>query len=305
MGKRILQWHPAFQAALQIELSQSKDFLQFEREYNLTEKPLQIDTLIIKKDPGCQIEKSIGRIFRQYNIVEYKSPEDYISVNDFFKVNGYTCIYQANTEREMQIRPEELTVTRAGYHFPRKLLLFLREHYHADIKDPYPGIYYISGFLFPIQILVIGELSKEENVWLSRLRNDLQLAEDIEPLAKAYKGMEKNPMYAAAMDLIVRANWKKYQEGRKMCEALRELFEDELKEREKQGIGKGIEQGIERGIEQGKADAVLELLGELGPVPEQLRMQIMSQTDCKILTAWIKLAAKAASMEEFAACIAE
>ena len=85
MGKRILQWHPAFQAALQIELSQSKDFLQFEREYNLTEKPLQIDTLIIKKDPGCQIEKSIGRIFRQYNIVEYKSPEDYISVNDFLK----------------------------------------------------------------------------------------------------------------------------------------------------------------------------------------------------------------------------
>ena len=118
----------------------------------------------------------------------------------FLKVNGYTCIYQANTEREMQIRPEELTVTLAGYHFPRKLLLFLREHYHADIKDPYPGIYYISGFLFPIQILEIGELSKEENVWLSRLRNDLQLAEDIEPLAKG----EPDGVCRVSADLLIR-----------------------------------------------------------------------------------------------------
>ncbi|WP_343248636.1 3-isopropylmalate dehydrogenase [Diplocloster hominis] len=287
MGKRILQWHPAFQAALQIELSNEECILQFEREYNLSDKPLQIDTLIIKKEPGRQIRKSIGRIFRQYNIVEYKGPEDYISINSFFKVNGYTCIYQADTEHEMEIPPEELTITLVGYHYPRKLLMFLRESYHAEVDRPYPGIYYISGFLFPIQILVIGELSKEENVWLGRLRNDLQLKEDIEPLAKAYRGMEKNPLYVAAMDLIVRANWKKYQEGRKMCEALRELFADELKERENMGI------------EQGKADSVLELLGELGPVPEQLRVRITSQSDGSVLSAWLKLAARANSIEEF------
>ncbi|WP_330655959.1 hypothetical protein [Diplocloster modestus] len=130
-------------------------------------------------------------------------------------------------------------------------------------------------------------MSKEENVWLGRLRNDLELKADIEPLAKAYKGMEKNPLYAAAMDLIVRANWKKYQEGRKMCEALRELFADELKERENLGI------------EQGKADDVLELLGELGQVPEQLRIRVTSQKDVSILSAWLKLAARADSIEEF------
>lgn len=287
MGKRILQWHPAFQAALQIELSKEEDFLQFEREYNLSSKPLQIDTLIIKKEPGFRIEKSIGRIFRRYNIVEYKGPEDYISINSFFKVNGYTCIYQANTEHEMEIPPEELTITLAGYHYPRKLLLYLQDFYHAEVDRPYPGIYYVSGFLFPIQILIIGELSKEENVWLGRLRNDLELKADIEPLAKAYKGMEKNPLYAAAMDLIVRANWKKYQEGRKMCEALRELFADELKERENLGI------------EQGKADDVLELLGELGQVPEPLRIRVTSQKDVSILSAWLKLAARADSIEEF------
>lgn len=89
--------------------------------------------------------------------------------------------------------------------------------------------------LFPVQILVIRELSKEDNVWLSRLRSGLELQEDIEVLAKAYKGKEKHPLYEAAMDLIIRANWEKYQEVRKMCDALRELFADELEERESKG----------------------------------------------------------------------
>lgn len=30
------------------------------------------------------------------------------------------------------------------------------------------------------------------------------------------------------MDLIMRANWEQMEEGRNMCEALRELFADEL-----------------------------------------------------------------------------
>ena len=39
--------------------------------------------------------------------------------------------------------------------------------------------------------------------------------DDIRPLANAYKGNEKNPMYAAVMYLIVRANRKQYEEGKK------------------------------------------------------------------------------------------
>lgn len=79
MEEKTLQWHAAFQAALQIEFMEEKEYLQFLEEYNLSKKPLQIDTLIIKLEPGRKIQKSLGRIFRQYNIVEYKSPGDYIS----------------------------------------------------------------------------------------------------------------------------------------------------------------------------------------------------------------------------------
>ena len=65
MKKRPLQWHPAFQAVLQIELMEDREFLRFLEEYNLTKKPLQIDTLIIKMDRGKRIHKSFGRLFRQ------------------------------------------------------------------------------------------------------------------------------------------------------------------------------------------------------------------------------------------------
>lgn len=34
-----------------------------------------------------------------------------------------------------------------------------------------------------------------------------------------------------------------------MCEALKELFADELAEREEKGIEKGIEKGLEKGIQ--------------------------------------------------------
>jgi hypothetical protein len=55
--------------------------LIFEIERDLTAAPLKIDVLIIKKRKNVAIKKNIAEIFRHYNIVEYKSPDDYISLN--------------------------------------------------------------------------------------------------------------------------------------------------------------------------------------------------------------------------------
>lgn len=243
MDKKKLQWHPAFYAVLKIELEQERHSLQFYVEYNLTRKPLQIDALIIKVEPGKTIQKNIGRIFRRYNIIEYKSMTDYMSVNDFFKVTAYACIFQSNTARVQEIQPTEVTLTLAGEHYPRKLTAFLKDTYHVDIKPAFPGIYHVHGLLFPMQLLVIRELQKDDNIWLSRLRSGLKLQEDIEVLAAAYSGKEKNPLYETAMDLIIRANWEKYQEVRNVCDALKELYAEELKEREDIGLENGFKKG--------------------------------------------------------------
>ena len=93
----LIQWHPTFFADVQVELRKESEKLSFQSEYQLSKKPMEIDVLIIKKKTEEPIEKNIGRIFRKYNIVEYKSPTDYLGIDDFYKVYGYACFYKADT----------------------------------------------------------------------------------------------------------------------------------------------------------------------------------------------------------------
>ena len=91
-----IQWHPAFDAALQIELEDEAEYLEFEPEHLLSKKPMQIDVLV-KNEKDVKIKKNIGRIFRQYNIIEYKSPDDKLNIDDFYKIYGYACLYKSET----------------------------------------------------------------------------------------------------------------------------------------------------------------------------------------------------------------
>ena len=50
---------------------------------------------------------------------------------------------------------------------------------------------------------------------------------------------------------------------------------------------------------EGKAEDTLELLSDLGTVPEELRRTIMETTDLEKLKIWLRLAAKADDMEQF------
>ena len=290
MGKP-LQWHPAFQAVLQIEFAEEAEHLQFLKEYNLTDSPLRIDTLIVKMEAGVRLRKKIGRIFRRYNIIEYKGPKDSHTVNSFFKVNSYAGLLQSGTRREREIPPEEITITLVGNHYPRKVIAFLKTRYGVRVENPYPGIFYIEGLLFPIQVLVQRKLEQGENLWLNCLRQDLDGTKDVEALARAYKGKDKDPLYSAAMDLIVRANRKVYEEGMRMCDALNELFADKLELQRMEGITEGKTEG--------KAEDILMFLEEMGSVPSSLREKILAQQDLNLLSRWLKLAAKAENLQEF------
>ena len=50
---------------------------------------------------------------------------------------------------------------------------------------------------------------------------------------------------------------------------------------------------------EGKADSVLELLEELGTIPDALHEKIRNEKDLEVLKKWLKLAAKADSLETF------
>ena len=229
---KLLQWHPAFYAGLQIEFAEEAEKLIFENEHQLSKKPLEIDVLVIKKKAEEQIQKNIGRIFRRHNIVEYKSPEDYLSIDDFYKVYGYACFYKSDTKHVDEIKSNEITISFACEKRPEKLLKHLRQERQLDIMKVEEGIYYIEGAYFPIQLLLTSELSKESNFWLKNLTNNLKEHSEVDELETEYEKNRQNELYKAMMNIIIRANEALFEEakGKDMCEALRELFRDEIEE---------------------------------------------------------------------------
>lgn len=239
-----LQWHPGFVSVLRIELEKELGRLEIEEEVQLTKKPLQMDVLLIKKNGEEPIEKNIGRIFRKHNIIEYKSPGDSLSVNDFYKVYGYACIYQSDTDKVMEIRPQEMTLTFVCSRFPRKLLSHLEKVRRMSVREVEKGIYYLEGDPIPMQLIIVPRLSAKNNYWLQHLRSNLRRGREIEELMERYEKHSQSRWYQSAMDLIVRANWENMKEEKNMCEALRELFADELRETRERGAAVGARKQI-------------------------------------------------------------
>ena len=255
-GNSELQWHPAFFAGIQIELKDDKENLSFENEHQLSAKPMEIDVLVIKKEKDVPVRKNIGRIFRKHNIIEYKSPKDYLSIDDFYKVYGYTCFYKADTGAADEIKANELTMTFVCSRYPSKLLRHLKEKRGYTIEKPEDGIYYIKGDYFPIQIIVTSKLSETENLWLKNRTDNMKDVRSARKLIDDYGKHRENDLYESVMNIIMRANKEKFQEVRGMCDALKELMKDELEEAKREAKKEGIQQGIKILIESCKEFAL-------------------------------------------------
>ena len=73
--------------------------------------------------------------------------------------------------------------------------------------------------------------------------------EEISRLLENYEGHKEDPLYRTVMDLVVRANWKKFEEVRaEMCDALVELMEDYVEEQVEERVEQRIKEQKEAGI---------------------------------------------------------
>ena len=104
-------WHPAFCGATKWELKLNKADLFFDPEHLLSEEPLRIDMLVIKKQSAVAVENEIGKIFKQHNIVEFKGGGDGLTIDDYYKAVGYASIYKSLGEHINEIPAQEITVT--------------------------------------------------------------------------------------------------------------------------------------------------------------------------------------------------
>ena len=106
-----IQWHPGFVSAMNLELCENRTDLIYEKEHNLNTKPLEIDLLVIKKEKDVQLLNEIGKQFRRYNIVEYKSPKDELNIDTFYKCGAYASLYKSYGETVDGRRAEDITVS--------------------------------------------------------------------------------------------------------------------------------------------------------------------------------------------------
>ena len=83
------------------------------------------------------------------------------------------------------------------------------------------------------------------------------------------------------------------------------LLEELLKEEREAGRTEGLAQGRTEGLAQGKAEAVLELLSDLGEVPEELREKILGEKELDVLKFYLRKSSIAKSIEEFQELIRE
>lgn len=226
------QWHPAFCAAIELEFREDKEALQYEREHNLSKKPLQIDLLVIKKEPNKKLKNEIGDFFLGHNIMEYKSPGDNLNIDDLYKVLGYACIYKSETGGLNEILDTDITVSLIRENKPRKLFDQLSAKYKMEEKAS--GIYRVNGMLFPLQIIVTKKLDQKLHAWLHSLTRSMKYtsAENLLHNCESLENTMDKKNAGVVIDFVSNVNESLFlqilEEDEHMTDALKTLIEPEL-----------------------------------------------------------------------------
>ncbi len=228
-----IQWHPGFVAAMDLELAENRADLVYEKEYNLNTKPLEIDLLVIKKDKDVRTANEIGRIFKRYNVLEYKSPDDSLDIDAFYKAGAYASLYKAYGEASNERKADDITVSLIREARPDGLFDYFKRH-NIRTTNPYRGIYYVQdAVLFPTQIVVVREMDRKSHTWLKALSGKMK-KQDIKELLEKIESIKQKfdrELADSVLEVSIRANRHIVEQLRgddNMCQALLEIMEPEI-----------------------------------------------------------------------------
>ena len=234
-----------------------KTKLDYTMEHCLSTKPLQIDLLIIKKVKNAKIINEIGQFFKQHNVCEYKSPDDDLDIDVFFKVIAYALFYKSSGNEVNSIDISDITVTFVRKRKPVKLFDDLKR-YNILFEQTSKGIYMIKWeFLCDVQILVTREMNPEEHIWLTSLSDHIEEKQARRLIKEVHTLTEKDDKeYAdSVLQIAMERNKEIFDKIRRdelMCQALWDFFKTEIEQEKRNSEICGERRGEQRGERRGE-----------------------------------------------------
>ena len=212
-----IDWHAGFVSAMKLELMADEKNLEFHEEQFLDERKQRFDLLIIKKRRDVRIRN------------------DTLDIGELHKVLSYTSRYLYERHDYDEYAAEAYTMTLVRDTIPEKLFRQLAGS-DMDYTETHPGIYEVTDKLpFRTQIIVTGRLKEDGHAWLKGLTKDgtKEKVQGIIDQTYALDAKHK-PLAETVMNVFTGANMVLMHEIKKeestMCQAVNELFADEIAE---------------------------------------------------------------------------
>lgn len=236
---------------MKVEYGLMRADVTYEQEKELGEDPVRLDFLIIKKDKETVLKDPIGKFFKTVNLFEYKSPEDGLSIDDFYKAQGYSLIYKGFDRKVNELPISELTLTLVRHSYPRELIKELKTE-GFEVVEVHNGIYYIKGRVsVDVQLVVTSRLPNGEYEGLKLLAEGATAKNIISYAELAISSGDENVKeYAGTViKVCLSANeelGERLKEDGKMEDVIRKLFKRDFDEAEQKGMQEGIENDRQR-----------------------------------------------------------
>ena len=268
------RYHYGFYAAMKVCYDLLKARVTYEQEKQLGEDPIRLDFLIIKKDNDVTLHDPIGEFFRAVNLFEYKSPEDGLSIDDFYKAQGYGLIYKGYDRKVNELPIEDMTLTLVRHSYPRELMRTLKE-IGFIIDEPYDGIYRVEGKIsIPVQIVVSSRLTDGEYDGLQLLAEGCTKEAVIHYAEKAVASEDENiktnagTVISICLDINEELGSQLKEEGT-MNETIRRIFKEAFNLERQNGINEGINEANKRvATDMLKKNLPLSLIEEISKLSE-------------------------------------
>ena len=161
--KTFTPWHTIFQYILEELLP--GDIFDIQVEHEVGKLPLKIDFIIIKK-----IKEAIADVpgflsflnDYEYAVIEYKSPHDEFTFDDFLKLAAYTTLYKIKKE----IADLEKIIRVGVFNSTSKDFSELMKQYGYEIGKIENGLYYIAHNPEKAYLINIEEIDKSDKALL-------------------------------------------------------------------------------------------------------------------------------------------